>query len=457
MAIDIGTESVKAAVFSMKAKGGDAGRQNSGESGGFEISVHSAACENFKGEGLITPPFDFKNLSFVFRRAVSEAARLAKINHPKFFPKQAAIGIDGALAFGFPVTISFKRENPNSEIDLRELKNIIQKTQWQAREEAKRICALKAADFSAFGGPEKNGEPHFAPPSPKATDGRGEASRGEPAVELISSAIQRVTIDGYQVANPVGFPGKEISVSIFNAYLPKTHFEQLQEIFQTLSLKTLFVVFTPFAVFQSLKNLPKKTNQFNFSEGGLLIDVGGEQTQVSLFSKSRLECVNLVSFGGNSFTRKIASQIGVGFWEAEEIKQRYAERRISESVSQKLKAMLQKEIELLRDSARMAVEEIPKISILPPRIFVFGGGAKTPGVFESFESEEFWKTELFLGKPDVKRFNFSEAFVFEDRFDFLRDPQYSVLASLMYFSVSELLSEETAMAKILKKISLLFK
>ncbi len=436
MAIDIGTESVKAAVFSMKVKEGGAARQNSGESGGFEINVHSAACENFKGDGLITPPFDFKNLSFVFRRAVSEAARLAKMNHPKFFPKQAAIGIDGALAFGFPVTISFKRENPNSEIDLRELKNIIQKTQWQAREEAKRICALKAADFSAFGGGEKN---------------------GEPAVELISSAIQQVAIDGYQVANPVGFPGKEISVSIFNAYLPKTHFEQLQEIFQTLSLKTLFVVFTPFAVFQSLKNLPKKTNQFNFSEGGLLIDVGGEQTQISLFSKNRLECVKSVSFGGNSFTRKIASQIGVGFWEAEEIKQRYAERRISESVSQKLKAMLQKEIELLRDSARMAVEEIPKISILPPRIFVFGGGAKTPGVFESFASEEFWKTELFLGKPDVKRFNFSESFAFEDRLDFLKDPQYSVLASLMYFSVSELLSEETAMAKILKKISLLFK
>lgn len=446
MAIDIGTESVKAAVFSMKAKEGGTAGQNSGESGGFEISVHSAACENFKGEGLITPPFDFKNLSFVFRRAVSEAARLAKMNHPKFFPKQAAVGIDGALAFGFPVTISFKRENPNSEIDLRELKNIIQKTQWQAREEAKRICELKAADFSAFAGQASSSE----------SEAGGEKN-GEAAVELISSAIQQVAIDGYQVANPVGFPGKEISVSIFNAYLPKAHFEQLQEIFQTLSLKTLFVVFTPFAVFQSLKDLPKKTNQFNFSEGGLLIDVGGEQTQVSLFSKSRLECVKFVSFGGNSFTRKIASQIGVGFWEAEEIKQRYAERRISESVSQKLKAMLQKEIELLRDSARMAVEEIPKISILPPRIFVFGGGAKTPGVFESFASEEFWKTGLFLGKPDVKRFNFSESFAFEDRLNFLKDAQYSVLASLMYFSVSELLSEETAMAKILRKMSLLFK
>lgn len=420
MAIDIGTESVKAAVFSMKGK----------EGGGFEINVHSAACENFKGEGLITPPFDFKNLSFVFRRAVSEAARLAKISHPKFFPKQAAVGIDGALAFGFSVQISFKRENPNSEIDLRELKNIIQKTQWQAREEAKRISALKSVDFF-----EKN---------------------GEPAVELISSAVQQVSIDGYQVANPVGFPGKEITVSIFNAYLPKSHFEQLQEIFQTLSLKTLFVVFTPFAVFQSLKNLPKKESPFNFSEGGLLVDIGGEQTQISLFSKNRLECVKSVSFGGNSFTRKIASQIGVGFWEAEEIKQRYAERRISEAVSQKLKAMLQKEVELLRDSVRMAIEEIPKISILPQRIFISGGGAKTPGVFESF-SEEFGKLTLFLSKPEVKFFNFSESRGFEDRFNVLKDIQYSVLASLMYFSVSELLSEETPMAKILKKISTLFK
>lgn len=440
MAVDVGTESVKAAVFSMREK----------EKGKFEIDVHSAACENFKGEGLIIPPFDFKNLSFVFRRAVSEATRLARLDYPKFSPKQAAIGIDGSLAFGFSVTRSFKRDDPNAEIDSREIKNIVQKAQWQAREEAKRICALKTADFFS---------------APPAGGGSGEAGgpvslslgeAGESAVELVSSAIQQVLIDGYQVANPIGFTGKEISVSIFNAYVPKAYFEPLQEIFQTLSLKTLFVVFTPFAVFQSLKNLPKKNNSFNFSEGGLLIDVGGEQTQISLFAKNRLELVKTVSFGGNSFTRKIASQIGVGFWEAEEIKQRYSERRISEAVFQKLKAMLQKEVELLRDSVKMAVEEIPKISILPRRIYVSGGGAKMPGVFESF-LDEFGKITLFLGKPEVVRFNFSESFPFNDRLDFLKDHQYSVLASLMFFSVSELLSEETPIAKILRKVSLLFK
>ncbi len=61
-----------------------------------------------------------------------------------------------------------------------------------------------------------------------------------------------VRIDGYQVTNPIGFQGRDVSVSIFNAYAPMIHLGALQAIADELKIDLLSIAAEPYAVARSV-------------------------------------------------------------------------------------------------------------------------------------------------------------------------------------------------------------
>ncbi|MGK3946243.1 hypothetical protein ABK046_48815, partial [Streptomyces caeruleatus] len=84
------------------------------------------------------------------------------------------------------------RVNPEVHINIPELKMIIQKVQEKAYQRIKRQLAW-------------------------------ETGQEDIDVKLINAAVVDVRIDGYHVVNPVNFQGRDVSMSLFNAYAPMIH------------------------------------------------------------------------------------------------------------------------------------------------------------------------------------------------------------------------------------------
>ena len=57
-----------------------------------------------------------------------------------------------------------------------------------------------------------------------------------------------VQFDGYAVENPVGFQGKRLSLTVFNAYVPLVYVSVLQNLAQMLGLKLISIATQPYGL-----------------------------------------------------------------------------------------------------------------------------------------------------------------------------------------------------------------
>ena len=193
LALDIGTEVAKALVFQIdnEAKAGvvvgvGKQRQKKGNMQSGAVSDISGVIETCK----------------ISISAALENAGIKKV-------KKAIVGIAGELVKGTTTTVHYERGNPDSRIDFPELKSIIQKVQLKAYERIQQQIEWETGQ--------------------------------DIDVKLINAAIVDVRIDGYQVTNPIGFQGKDVSVSIFNAYAPMIHLGALQAIADELNIDLLSI------------------------------------------------------------------------------------------------------------------------------------------------------------------------------------------------------------------------
>ncbi|NTV41450.1 MAG: hypothetical protein HGA61_04225, partial [Candidatus Moranbacteria bacterium] len=175
LALDIGTEVAKALVFQIDKQEKRARIIGVGKQRQKKGNMQSGAVSDISG------------VIETCQSSINEALDKAGIKGIK----KAIVGIAGELVKGTTTTVHYERLSPDSRIDFPELKNIIQKVQVKAYERIQQQIEWETGQ--------------------------------DIDVKLINAAIVDVRIDGYQVTNPVGFQGKDVSVSIFNAYAPMIH------------------------------------------------------------------------------------------------------------------------------------------------------------------------------------------------------------------------------------------
>src|SRR5512140_3209263 len=168
--------------------------------------------------------------------ALQEAEEMAG-----FRPSQVVIGIAGELVKGFTTTLTQERKKPGLPINDAELMKLIDGVQREALREAERAITWET------GLPQVD-------------------------VRLVHAAVTGAQIDGYSVTNPVGFQGRHVRISIFNAFAPLVHLGALQSVAQQLNLELIEIVAEPYAVARVLAN--DQVQQV----GALFVDVGGGTT-----------------------------------------------------------------------------------------------------------------------------------------------------------------------------------
>jgi cell division protein FtsA len=276
---------------------------------------------------------------------------------------KVVIGIAGELVKGFTTTRSVERRRPDTAITHSEVERLLEGIEADASAEAQRTITWET------------GLPNVD-------------------VRLVHASVAGAGVDGYAVTNPVGFQGRHLRISVFNAYAPLVHLGALESVVEQLGLQLIKVVAEPFAVARSISG--EQVGQ----SGALFIDVGGGTTDVAMVRSGSVEGTRMFALGGRAFTKSLADRLDLSFEEAERIKIDHAQGR-SVPDPDAVSEIVGEDVAVWAAGIELVLEEFGKEGLLPGRIELCGGGAALPEIRAALEAESFGAGLPFTRQPLV--------------------------------------------------------
>jgi cell division protein FtsA len=278
---------------------------------------------------------------------------------------QAVIGIAGELVKGSSVTITKQRQSPAKAITPEELESMISSAQSKLLKSAKdRIAA-------------ETGYPNIE-------------------VRLTNAAVISVRIDGQLVTNPIGFRGRHFTLTLFSAFAPLMQLGALETVAQGLDLTLVTIVAEPYALARCLS-----TNASSDS-GAIFIDIGGGTTDIALVRQGGIEETRMFALGGRTFTRRIAASKGVSLKDAEKLKLGYSTGAFKGNERDDIQNILAPETQTWMDSVELLIEELAKGQLLPPAIYMVGGGSALPDLRNKLEAFPWTERLPFSRQPIIE-------------------------------------------------------
>lgn len=277
----------------------------------------------------------------------------------------AVIGIAGELVKGSSIIVSKTRQNPTKQITVEELEALITTAQQKLLKSAKERIAAET------------GYPNID-------------------VRLTNAAVISVRIDGQIVNNPISFRGRHFSLTLFSAFAPLTQLGALETVAQGLDLTLMTIVAEPYALARCLS-----TNA-SADSGAIFIDIGGGTTDIALVRQGGIEETRMFALGGRTFTRRIATSKGISIKDAERLKISYSNGEIKGSAKDEIQAILAPECQTWMDSVELLIDELAKGELLPPAIYVVGGGAGLTDIHQKLESFPWTERLPFSRQPIIR-------------------------------------------------------
>ena len=213
-------------------------------------------------------------------------------------------------------------------------------------------------------------------------------------VRLTNAAVISVRIDGQTVSNPIGFRGRHFTLTLFSAFAPLMQLGALETVAQGLDLTLVTIVAEPYALARCLS-----TNA-GADSGAIFIDIGGGTTDIALVRQGGIEETRMFALGGRTFTRRVATSKGISIREAEKLKLLYSNGSIKGSERDDLQAILAPECQTWMDTVELLVEELSKGELLPPAIYLVGGGSALPDLRHKLETFP-WTERLPFARPPI--------------------------------------------------------
>jgi cell division protein FtsA len=395
LALDIGTEYVKALVIQLR--------------GGKGHIIGVGKKDQRMGDMQNGAVMDIASVIRNCKAAIADAERMAGI-----IPTQLILGIAGELVKGDTTCLKYNRKNPESKIDLSELKNIVHKVQWKCFEEVRSRLA-------------------------------NETGYNEIDIKLVNAAIVDMNIDGYKVSNPIGFQGKEVEVSIFNAFAPLVHYGALQTIGAELNMDLLAITVEPYAVARAMSY--EDGGDFN----GIFIDIGGGTTDIAVVKNGGVLGTKMFTLGGRVFTKRLAQILNVSMKDAEKIKIAYSNDELEKQSYKVVREAMKMDADVWVSGVELSLQEFAHLDSLPNRIYICGGGSLLPEIKETLESPDWYKSLPFSSQPRVKFLNPKDISSLEDETGKLKDATDIPAMALANIAL-ELAGDEQVLLGLLKKV-----
>ena len=397
MALDIGTEVVKALILKM-----DSENKKGIIIGAGKVSQKVGNMQS----GVVS---DISEVIGVARVAIDIAKKKAGVKNVKY----AIVGVAGELVKGTTTTVHYERAKSDMEIGLSELKNIIQKVQQKAYERIQSQIAW-------------------------------ETGQSNIDIKLINAAISDVRIDGYRVNNPLGFQGHSVSISVFNAYAPTIHLGAIETIVNELGIGLVSIAAEPYAVARSVNF----EGDLNFN--AIFIDIGGGTTDIAVVRNGGLEGTKMFALGGRAFTKRLVQELKIDFEKAEKLKIRYSLGKLNKIDSQKIDKILEDDCRIWLSGIELALSEFSQSDLLPIKILMCGGGSGLPGIRKALATKNWLNKLAFVDSPTISFLRPQDVASIDDKTGSLNSTQDVTpmgLASL----ILDLVNEEKLLTGILKR------
>jgi len=344
MALDIGTQYVKAAQFRVSP------HENTVSVWGLGLNKQrNAAVEN----GIIR---------YTDRAAQVAENTIIEANHLDSYENTSMlIGMSGPYVQEHITTVWHRRTKSHKKIKQKEWDDILEDFREQARRN-----------------------------TPEVKDG----------MKLAHSSLISTSIDKSRVSDVLGQTGQYLEAQIFRGYCPSEHLDALADIAEKVDISLQGVASESFAGAQLVSSHYPNADF-------IFIDVGGTTTTVSRIEDGLIQDITHFSIGGLSFTRRIAQELEVSLTEAESIKVQYSMARLSKKVSHKLAEMLKEDIRIWLEGVEVSLKSLAQNQrdILPPVILIHGGGANLIGVKEALNFDRWYQNLPFEKKPTVGIFH----------------------------------------------------
>ena len=168
-------------------------------------------------------------------------------------------------------------------------------------------------------------------------------------IRFIELKCIKTTLNGYEIQNPLDQKAKELEITIFISMSPEQVLSSIEGIikkyFHHQNIKFSSFAMSSFAVVRNIS-----TNQDNF----LLIDVGGEMTDIFMMKKNTLRESISFPLGHHFFVRGIASALSCALDEAESLlsllKDGHAETSTEKRLEPIVKELKKKWLEKFQES-----------------------------------------------------------------------------------------------------------
>jgi len=343
-------------------------------------------------------------------RALETAEDMAGV-----IPGLATVGLAGELVKGFSSSVAYPRERPESRVRESELRNMLQLVQRRALHEAEHQLELERA--------YRNLE-----------------------ARLVQSNITRVRIDGYPVANPVGYQGRHMDLTVFNTFAPFTLVGAVETVARDLDLDLVNMVSQPYAVARAC------AGDDAWEEGGIFIDVGGATTNVALLREGAVEGTRMFNLGGQALTRRLANELGLSLQDAEARKLRHSEGVLSASERKQVSRLLSGDVEVMLQGLHVSLVELARDDLLPANLYISGGASLMPELVQELLKPD-WRDGLsFVREPDVRRLGPHDVRNVTDATGLLDNPQDVTPLSLANHFLHQGSDEDNLMNSVMQGV-----
>jgi cell division protein FtsA len=324
------------------------------------------------------------------------------------------IGVAGELVKGSSITISKQRSQPEKQMSAEELATIMTGAQQKLLKMAKESIAAETGYTNI-------------------------------EVRLTNAAVISVRIDGQLVTNPVGFKGRNVSLTLFSAFAPLMQLGALETVAQGLDLMLHSIVVEPYALARCL------SMNAGADSGAIFIDVGGGTTDIALMRQGGIEETRMFALGGRTFTRRIAMSKGMSPKQAEDLKMAYSNGTLKSSGRDEIRAILAPECQTWMDSVELLIEELSKGELLPPAIYTVGGGSALPDLRQKLDSFPWTERLPFARAPLIQTVQPDMVSSIIDPKGMLKDTQDITPMSLAFQAI-ELQHEDSILERTLYQV-----
>lgn len=215
---------------------------------------------------------------------------------------------------------------------------------------------------------------------------------GEDEWLLVDSVPVTLSIDGRGVTDPTGFRAAEMGATVFAALAEADSIATWRATAEELEFRELILVGTPTALAATLP-VPQ----------GMLIDVGGECTDLVWCRAGRPVALDSLPSGGSTFTRALARRWNLPPDRAERLKSAYISGQLTADARDEVQGVLLPAIQGWLGQVEESLAQLNLDEALPARHYLLGGGSIAAEMPESVRALAWSRRLTFERHPEVDR------------------------------------------------------